>query len=73
MFNTAFAKAGCRVVDFETYMVTVRQHAKLYSSCGHRYVFAFSQPEDDDQIPLIHRGWNSSEPLLLQALQWLSD
>ncbi len=58
MFNTAFAKAGSRVVDLETYMVTVRQHAKLYSSCGHRYAFVFSRAEDDDQIPLIHRGWN---------------
>jgi len=47
MFNTAFAPDACRVVDIETFHVTVAQHALFYSSCGHPYAFLFATPEPD--------------------------
>jgi len=72
MLNAAFAREGSRVVDLETYTVAVRQHAKLYASCGHHYAFAFSQPEESDSLPMFQRKWNLTEPLFLEALEWLS-
>jgi capsular polysaccharide biosynthesis protein len=72
MLNSVFAQEGSRVVDLETYTVAVRQHAKLYASCGHHYAFAFSQPEESDHLPMFQRKWNLAEPLFLEALEWLS-
>ena len=54
MFNLLFAGSPERVVDIETYHVTVRQHAKFYSACGAEYSFLFSPFVDaDGPSPMI--------------------
>ncbi len=57
MFNTIFAPPGCRIVDIETYHHTVRQHAKLYASLGHPYVFLFADMDPlDTSDPVCRRS-----------------
>jgi capsular polysaccharide biosynthesis protein len=71
MFNVMFARDLRRVVDIETHHVTVRQHAKLYASCGAQYAFLFSPYNpDDDQNP-VHRSSICPPELLGRALGWL--
>jgi len=71
MFNVMFSRDLQRVVDIETHHVTVRQHAKLYASCGAQYAFLFSPYDpDDDQNP-VHRASICPPELLDRALRWL--
>jgi hypothetical protein len=71
MFNVMFARNLRRVVDIETHHVTVRQHAKLYASCGAQYAFLFAPYcPDDDQHP-VHRSCICPQTLLDQARSWL--
>ena len=71
MFNTMFSPRGARIVDVETFHVTVRQHAKLYSSMGHEYAFVFAPLDVSDESVPAHRGWYLPDELLDQALAWL--
>jgi hypothetical protein len=71
MFNTAYCSATARIVDIETYHVTVSQHAALYSSCGHDYAFLFCQPDPPLDWPPINNSYLVDEDLFHQALDWL--
>lgn len=73
MLNVAFASHPARIVDIETFTTTVRQHAKLYSSCGADYAFLFSTlTGDENQSPIIRPSVCPME-LLDQAIAWLRD
>jgi hypothetical protein len=71
MFNTAFAPAGARIADLETYTFSVRQHAKLYASCRRQYCFAFATPDPNDDRPLFLRRWKMPPQLLRETLDWI--
>jgi len=68
MLNAVFSSAGTKVVDIETFHVTVRQHANLYSPSEKEYAFLFEQPDRTDQRPLFQRRWRLGEHLLREAL-----
>lgn len=71
MFNAMFAPSGARIVDIETFNVTVRQHSKLYSSMGHEYALVFAPfDEIDERIP-SRRRWQLTADLLDQLLRWV--
>ena len=72
MFNAMFSEALRKVVDIETFHVTVRQHAKLYTACGAEYSFLFA-PYADPQTPGgLERPYICPPPLVEAALDWLS-
>ncbi|WP_428395318.1 glycosyltransferase family 61 protein [Lichenicoccus sp.] len=71
MFNIMFSPSHARIVDVETFHVTVRQHAKLYSSMGHEYAFVFAPMDESDNSMPAHRSWRLPDELLNQALTWL--
>jgi hypothetical protein len=70
MLNSVFAEAGTKVVDIETFTVTVRQHANLYSCSSKEYAFVFGQVDEGDDRPLFLRRWHLSTELLREALDW---
>jgi len=70
MLNAVFAAPETKVVDVETFHVTVRQHANLYSCSSKEYCFIFEQPDDSDERPLFHRRWRLRNNLLREALEW---
>jgi capsular polysaccharide biosynthesis protein len=70
MFNVMFAHETLRVVDIETFHVTVRQHAKLYASLGAEYAFLFAPMDSEDMRAPEHRKWTLPLDLLDQALDW---
>ncbi len=72
MFNVMFSQDLRRVVDIETFHVTVRQHAKLYSSCEAEYSFLFSPFCSNDMQHPAHRSSECPTDKLAEALQWLS-
>ena len=57
MLNAIFAAAGSRVLDLESYTTTVRQHAKIYGTCGLRYGFCFGNYADAPGPPGFLRAW----------------
>lgn len=61
MLNAIFAKPGSCVVDIESYHVTVRQHARVYSSTGKRYGFVFGEFANSnvDENP-ARRAWRAA-------------
>jgi capsular polysaccharide biosynthesis protein len=71
MFNILFAESPRKVLDIETFHVTVRQHAKFYASCGAKYSFLFCRPETDANPDLIACPYTLPVPLLDEALHWL--
>jgi capsular polysaccharide biosynthesis protein len=70
MFNVMFAHDRLRVVDIETFHITVRQHAKLYASLGAAYTFLFAPMDDTDKRAPEHRRWHLPLELLDQAVDW---
>jgi capsular polysaccharide biosynthesis protein len=72
MLNCMFSKEGTRVVDMESMHMTVRQHAKVYSSSNLEYSFLFGQIEQDDR-PMFVRKWHVPLSLLDRALSWLKE
>ena len=72
MFNIIFSENPKKIVDIESYHVTVRQHAKFYSSLGAEYSFLFSQFSGDaSQLPLV-RSSVCNLNLVYDALDWLT-
>jgi capsular polysaccharide biosynthesis protein len=71
MLNAMFAERPERIVDIETFHSTVRQHAKLYASCGAAYSFLFAAFADDEDRPPMLRASVCPEDLLSQAIAWL--
>lgn len=69
MLNAIFAREGGRVVDMDT-TSCVRQHARLYASCGHAYSFLFGEVAADDDRPLHLRRWTVPPRLATEALDW---
>jgi capsular polysaccharide biosynthesis protein len=71
MFNIVFAEHPERIVDIETYARTVRQHAKLYSSCGADYGFIFAPYQDKEvRDPIMHPYFCPLD-LLDAGVEWL--
>lgn len=56
MLNAVFADAGCGVLDLESYTTTVRQHAKIYGTSGHRYAFCFGRYAEEPGRPEFLRA-----------------
>jgi len=71
MLNSIFGTPGTRVLDFETFTYTVRQHAHLYCSSLKEYAFGFAAPDPNDDSPLLFRRWRLDEALLSEGLDWL--
>lgn len=67
MLNSAFAAAGTKVLDLEFFAYTVRQHAKIYSSTGKHFGFAFGQAAGTDG-PELFRSWRISDDLVVATL-----
>lgn len=72
MLNAMFASGGCAVLDMESYTTTVRQHAKIYGSCGHRYGFCFGRYADDRDVTGLLRAWNVDPALVVAGIERLS-
>ncbi len=71
MFNIMFNVRPSRVLDLETISFGVRQHAKLYSSCGKQYSFAFVDVDREDRRPPHTRPWRLPRECFEEALDWL--
>lgn len=72
MLNTLFSPAGTKVLDLESYHGTVRQHARIYSSAGHRYGFAFGRFDPADQRdPKFLRRWMVSPGSVVEGIERL--
>ena len=71
MLNAMFAPEGARVLDFELFHVTVRQHAKIYSSTGKVYGFCFGTFDSRDQRENTIRDWSVAPQVIGAGLDWL--
>lgn len=71
MLNAMFAPEGARVLDMESFHVTVRQHAKIYASTGKIYGFAFGTFDPDDQREFTTRNWSLEPRVMASGLDWL--
>ncbi len=72
MLNTLFCRPGCKVLDIESFHSTVRQHARIYSSSGHRYGFAFGRFDPDDKRePKFIRRWTASPGTIVEGIERL--
>jgi capsular polysaccharide biosynthesis protein len=71
MFNSAFATAGCRILDIESHHNTVRQHAKFYASTRRNYAFLFCELDPEDNFPAHLRRYRVPGPELRAAMDWL--
>ncbi len=72
MLNAVFTPAGGRVLDIESFHVTVRQHAKIYSSTGKSYSFCFGEFDGNDQRVATVRTWHLDPDQFDAALDWLA-
>ena len=71
MLNVVFSQPHSKVLDMESFTYTVRQHAKIYSSSGVNYAFAFGELDStDSQIPLM-RKWSLPVALARTGFDWL--
>lgn len=71
MLNALFTPAGARVLDMESFTVAVRQHAKVYSSTGKIYSFAFGRFDPTDDRDPTTRAWHMDLSVVDAALEWL--
>lgn len=72
MLNTLFCRPGGKVLDIESFHGTVRQHARIYSSAGHRYGFAFGRFDPDDKRnPKFIRRWTVSPDSVVEGIERL--
>ncbi|MBM1171283.1 glycosyltransferase family 61 protein [Microvirga arabica] len=72
LLNAIFTQKGGRVVDLESFHVTVRQHAKVYASTGKIYGFGFGHfiPGTEDK-QRHHRPWVMPEDDINAIIDWL--
>ncbi|WP_167285246.1 glycosyltransferase family 61 protein [Marilutibacter alkalisoli] len=72
MLNSLFSAPGAKVLDIESFHSTVRQHARIYSSGGHRYAFAFGKfdPSDKREPPHLRR-WTASPGMIVEGIEKL--
>lgn len=72
MLNSLFSAPDAKVLDIESFHSTVRQHARVYSSGGHRYGFAFGRFDPADQREPRHlRRWTASPAMVLEGIEKL--
>ena len=71
MLNAVFSRAGSKVLDIESFSVTVRQHAKVYSSTGKAYAFCFGYFDGSHPTPNV-APWSVDLDVLRSGLDWLS-
>ena len=72
MFNVGFSGNLKRVVDIETYHVTVRQHGKFYSSLKADYAFLFAKFVDQAPTDSVTAPSICDLALFKEALEWLT-
>jgi capsular polysaccharide biosynthesis protein len=70
LLNAVFAPQGSKILDLESFHVTVRQHANLYASSGKCFAFLFGQ-QTSDQGPDEFRPWQIDLALMRDGLDWL--
>lgn len=71
MLNAIFSPPGTSVVDLESFHVTVRQHARIYSSTEKLYSFCFGKFDPTDERPdRPMRRWQLDERDVCAALDW---
>ena len=73
LFSAAFSGPSAKILDVETYNVSVRLRAKLYSSTGNRYAFGFVAPDSTDPSPLLRRRWSMPQDILEKSVEWLEE
>lgn len=72
MLNSLFSAPDTKVLDIESFHSTVRQHARVYSSGGHRYAFAFGKFDPGDKREPRHlRRWTASPGMVLEGIEKL--
>ena len=72
MLNSLFSAPDTRVLDIESFHSTVRQHARVYSSGGHRYGFAFGRFDPGDKREPRHlRRWTASPGMVVEGIEKL--
>ncbi|ANY79521.1 hypothetical protein BB934_15890 [Microvirga ossetica] len=71
MLNAIFSRSQVRVLDFESFHYTVRQHARAYASTNKRYAFLFGDVATDAKDPLHTRPWSVPLTTLSEAIEWL--
>lgn len=72
MLNALFSRPGSKVLDIESFHSTVRQHARIYSSAGHRYAFAFGEFDPADRRePKFIRRWQASPAMVVEGIERL--
>lgn len=70
MLNAMFAAPGVRVLDMESFHVTVRQHAKIYASTGKPYAFLFGTLAGEGAAAPLGAPWQVSVDDLAAAVEW---
>ncbi len=57
LLNSIFAPAGTKVIELESFTWCIRQHGRVYSSCGHPYVEVFGEFDNTDLRDKVTRRW----------------
>jgi capsular polysaccharide biosynthesis protein len=68
MLNTVFSPAGGTVLDLESFVTTVRQHAKIYSSSSKEYGFVFGRFCGTAPADYL-RPWKVEREILMEAIR----
>lgn len=68
LLNSIFASEGTKVIELESFTWCIRQHGKVYSSCGHPYVEIFGDFDVEDQRDMVTRKWRVSSESFKKAL-----
>ena len=68
LLNTIFAEAGAQIIELESFTHCIRQHGKVYSSCGHSYVEVFGEFDPEDKRDQVTKRWKISHLDLRSAV-----
>lgn len=68
LLNSIFAPAGTKVIELESFTWCIRQHGKVYSSCGHPYTEIFGEFDEEDKRDQVTRRWRVSAAILKNGL-----
>jgi capsular polysaccharide biosynthesis protein len=70
LLNTLFCRAGTKIIELESFTHCIRQHGRLYSSCGHDYIEVFGEIIES-QNNLVSSPWSvRSEDILPYLEKW---
>lgn len=58
LLNSIFCKSGAKIIELESFTYCIRQHGRVYSSCGHEYVEVFGQFDESDERDRVTKKWS---------------